>query len=203
MATAAHPEVELAELLERQQRLAARLDELGAEERAAHAAAEAARAALIELERQAAAGEKVSAGKRQEAEDALLQERSRAMAPWPERRAALQAAAQDAQAATAAFVGAHLDALLAGLAERGAQNAEVMNTAAAQVVAAHEERQRIEQETFALVGMVRTPRPGDVARSRAELLVAEAQKLLEQGGEQGPAVLVRPDQPRHATAVPA
>jgi hypothetical protein len=202
--TEAHPETqELAALLAQQQRLAARVDEIGAEERAAVAAVHAASDALVTLERQAAAGAKVSPARRTEAEDRLLQARTAGAAPWGERRKAAQLVAADARQAVAAYVGEHLDPLLAELAERGERAAQEVNAAAEAVVAAYQERQAIESETFAMLGRLgHRVRPGDVARPRSEPVAAEARKLMEQGGEQAPTVLVRPGTPRHGQVTP-
>jgi hypothetical protein len=75
--------------------------------------------------------------------------------------------------------------------------AQAMDTAAEAVVAANTQRASVEQRVFALITLIRPARPGDVARSRAEALAAEAGKLLQQGGERAPQVLVSPSQPRH------
>ena len=199
---------ELAQLLDRQAQLAARVDAITAAEREAAQAVEAASAALVELERSAAAGGgsgSAGARRRAAAEDALLQARATAASPWPERRKAAQLAVEDARVTIQRFVGENLDPLLADLAERGEQAAQEADASAEAFLAAFAKRQGIEQETFALLGLVHQPRPGDVERARGDRLAAEAEKLLQQGGERPPTVLVRPGEPRHANinAVPA
>lgn len=192
---------DLAELLDRQRTLAARVDAISAAEREAASAVEAASAALVELERSAAAGgESGSAGARRRAaaEDRLLQARTSAAAPWPERRAAAALAVEDCRVTIQRFVGENLDPLLDELAERGEQAAREEDASAEAFLAAYAKRQGIEQETFELLGLVHQPRPGDVVRSAGDQLAAEAQKLLEAGGERPPTVLVRPGEPRHA-----
>ena len=189
--------VELARLLQRQAELEARVDHVSAEERAAAAAVQEASDALVSLERAAAGGEKISEAARRKAEDVLLQARTTAASPWGERRKAARLAADDARQEVALYVAEHVDALLADVGERGERAARAEDAAAEALLAAYEERQAAERETFDLLGYVRRARPGDVARSRAEQLVAEARKLIEQGGEQAPTVLVRPGEPRY------
>jgi hypothetical protein len=200
---------ELATLLDREGRLSARVSEIGAEERTAARTAQEASDTLVALERAAAGGTKVSAAKRAEAEDRLLAARTAAAAPWSERRRAAELAVTDARQTVAQFIGQNLDPLLADLADRGERAAQAVNAAAEALIGAYEARQAVERETFDLLGRVRRPRPGDVARTRCEQLVAEARKLTERGGEDPPTVLVRPGEPRHdevaveAEAVPA
>jgi hypothetical protein len=195
VATAAHQE--LTELLQRQGRLKARADEIAAEERAALAAVKVASDALIALERTAASGTKVSAAKRTEAEDALLQVRSTAAAPWAERRQAAGLAAADARQAVAVYVGQHLDPLLAELETEGRQAAEEVDAAARQLLGAYAERAAVEQRTFSLLSLIGRVQPGDVRRTQAEPVAAAAEALLQRGGERWPEVLRRPNEPRH------
>ena len=192
---------ELARVLDHQRQLEARVGEVDAEARAASEAVQAASAVLVALERRAAGGEKVTAAGRREAEDRLLQARSRAAAPWSERRRAAQLAAQDARRATAAFVAEHLDALLADLEAEGRAAAGAFDAAARAVPDAHAARAAVEQRTFGLISLPGRVQPGDVARSRGEQLAREAERLLIAGGEQPPDVLQRPDGPRHGTVV--
>jgi hypothetical protein len=199
MATAATEE--LAGLLERQHQLAAHVDQINADEREAVAAAREASERLVAIERAAAGGEKVSEAKRREAEDALLQARTAAAAPWSERRLAAELAARDARQAVAVFVGANLDALLTDIAVDGERAAAAIDAAAQALLDAYSARMEVEARTFALLATVRRPQPGDVARTRAEPVAREAERLLTGGGERAPDVLVRPGEPRHAEAV--
>jgi len=76
--------VELARLLDQQQRLAARVDQVDAAQRAATAAVQAAGGELVALEGSAALGGKVTPAKRQrqEAERVLADAKAAAAAPW-------------------------------------------------------------------------------------------------------------------------
>jgi hypothetical protein len=95
----------LARLVAREQELTKRLDQIGADERAAAAAVKEASERLVALERADAGGAtKVTAAGRTRAEDELLQARSAALAPWRERQEAVRAAVRDAQAITRQFV---------------------------------------------------------------------------------------------------
>jgi hypothetical protein len=197
---------ELAALQQRQADLAGRVDQVTAEQRAAAEAAAAASAELVALEKAALSGERVSARRRMEAEERLAAARRHAEQPWQERRAAAREAVRDAEAAVRKFTAEHAEALLADLAAEGEQAAQAMDAAAQAVVDANAWRASVEQRTFALITLIRPARPGDVARSRAEALAAEAGKVLAQGGERAPQVLVPPTEPRHgevSTAVPA
>jgi hypothetical protein len=194
-----NPGEELDRLRQREQDLADRVSEVDAEQRAAGEAVQVASAAVVDLETRAGLGEKVSEQDRAKAEDALLQARSKASAPWPERRQAALQAAAEGRRQTASHVEAHLDTLLDGLAEQGTQAAEAIDQAAETLLARIADRARVEQQVFGLLQLVGSPRPGDVARSRCERLAAEAGKLLEQGGELPPVATVRPGEARFAT----
>jgi hypothetical protein len=78
-----------------------------------------------------------------------------------------------------------------------------VDDAARELIDAYAARQAVEQRVFALAGVVRTPRPGDVARTRAEAVAREAEALLQRGGEEAPALVTDPRQPRHGQAVAA
>jgi hypothetical protein len=196
----------LTELLNEQQRLEARVDAVGAEERAAATAAHEASDQLIALERAAASGAKVSQARRHEAENSLLQARSTAAAPWGERRRAAQLAVEDARQAVAAHVGANLDALLADLELEGRQAADAVDAAAQAVLDAHGQRADVEARTIRLLALTgHRMQPGDVQRGHSDELAGQAERLLLQGGEAPPSVRHRPGEPRHGAmaAVPA
>jgi hypothetical protein len=102
-----------------------------------------------------------------------------------------------------AFIRENLDPLLDELADDGAKAAAQLDAAAEAVRSAYAARMDVEARTFALLGLVHAPRPGDVVRSRSDRLAAEAEKLLGQGGERPPDVVVRPGEPRHAAVATA
>jgi hypothetical protein len=198
-AQARRPEsIELAALLERQAQLAATVDRLDEQQRAAVAAAKQASDALVALERSGHGGERISPRRRAEAERTLSAARAEAEQPWAERRAAARQAVEDARRAVAVYIRENLDALLDDLAEDGAKAAAQVDAAAQAVLGAYAARAEVEARTFALLGLLHMPRPGDVTRTRAERLAGEAAKLVEGGGERPPDVLVRPGEPRHA-----
>jgi hypothetical protein len=191
---------ELASLLERQQQLLAKVDELDATQREAAAAVARASDELVRLERAALGGQKITPRARAEAEQALSAARVEAAQPLRERRAAAQQASEDARAAAQVYVGEHLDALLADLGADGRRAVEAIDAAAEALLANFDARAAVEQRTFALISMVRPVRPGDVQRARSEPVAAAARALLDQGGEVPPDVLVRPDEPRQVVA---
>ena len=194
----------LRELLDQQHRLEARLDQVRAEERAAGIALEQASRELVELERAAASGTvKLSAAKRQAAEDHVLRCRMAFEAPWPQRREAVALAIQDAQRAVAVFTGANLDALLADLEAQGRRVVEKVDEACRQLLDAYAERAAVEQATFQMLSRVGRVEPRDVRRTQAEQVAAAAEALLQRGGEPWPEVLHRPHEARHVEAVPA
>lgn len=105
----------------------------------------------------------------------------------------------DLDANIAAHVAPSFDALAEELAADGQAAATRVDDAARALIDAYGERQGVEQRVFTLAGAIRNPRPGDVRRTRAEAVVAEAEKLLQAGGEAPPALLADPRQPRHGT----
>ena len=109
-----------------------------------------------------------------------------------------RAGRRDADRRLAPFVGENLDALLAELTEEGAATAASVDAACHALVSAFHGRQQVESRLTALCALVRTPRVGDVGRTRAEQVVREAGKLLEAGGEMPPALRADPRQPRYA-----
>jgi hypothetical protein len=159
---------------------------------------------LEELERRAiAAGEQVSQAARQRAEKALADAKREAAKPWSEHAKAAKFGADDLRGEAGRFAVQHLDELLEGLHERGEAAARMVDAGARMVLDGFAERGQVEQETFALITLIRPARPGDVQRTRGEQLAAEATKLLAGGGEAPPDVLVRPDESRHVPAIGA
>jgi len=84
------------------------------------------------------------------------------------------------------YVAREFDALYSEIDEEAATAAEAVNRACRAVEAAFAERMDVERRLSSLVGMVRPARPGDIARTRAEAVVREANALLEAGGEAAP-----------------
>jgi hypothetical protein len=188
----------LAELVEARHRARAAVDAIEAEQRTASEAAQAASERLTDLERRALGGEKVSAATRREAEEALAEARAKAAEPWGERIAGAQAALRDATARLQQASAQHLDELVEGLEQDGEAAASKVNEAAAALVAAHQERERVASEISMLCATAGARvRPGDVAYSRAEELARAAAALLDAGGEVPPALRRDPRQPVH------
>jgi hypothetical protein len=192
---------ELAALVNRRASLDEREGELDQQQRAATAEVELMRARLADLERAAVSGDKVDEKTRREAEEALTRARLKAAEPWAERREGVRAAMREADQAVTTFVGAHFDELLAELREDAENAAEDLNRACARVVDAYAERARVEQCVTSLCAIIRHPRPGDIAYTRAAAVAKEAETLLLEGGEAAPLPRVDPRQPRHAEAV--
>jgi hypothetical protein len=156
---------------------------------------------LSELERAAAVGEQVTPAHRTKAENALMQARLLHGQPWAERREGIRAAARDADRDLNQFVAEHLGDLVDELHETADAAAQAVDRACHTLVSAYAERQAVEARVSALTAMVRNPRPGDVARTRAEAVVREANRLLEEGGEQSPRLVVDPRAPRHGETI--
>jgi hypothetical protein len=193
----------MAKLLERRERVRAKVDDLGAEQRQATAAAQVASERLAALEREALSGAKVSAATRREAEQALEQARSKASEPWAERIAGTQAAQRDAQVELQRFVSEHLDELVADLEQDGEAAAARLTEHARGIGAALSERERIAGEISSLISMIGRVEPGDVSRSRAEALARAASNLITEGGEDPPRLVRDPRVPRHGELEPA
>jgi hypothetical protein len=190
----------MARLVERREHALAQASEIEAKGRAAQQAAVLASRELEQLERKAISGaEKVSQAARRAAEEKLAAARALASEPWNERARAAQMGANDLLHQMQRFAAERLDELLDGLREKGEAAASKVDAGAEMILDGYAERAQVEQQVFALVSMIRPARPGDVARTRAEQLAAEAQKLLRGGGEAWPQVLVDPRGPRHVT----
>jgi hypothetical protein len=194
----------LTDLLRRQQEALNTGDEMEAKQREAAAAVARCSRELEELERKAiSSGEQVGQAARQRAEKALADAKREAAQPWNERARAARFGADDLRGQAGRFAAEHLDELLDGLHERGESAARVVDDGARLILTGVAQRQQIEQETFALISLIRQARPNDVQRSRSDQLAQEAQKLIARGGEAPPDVVVRPDEPRQAPALGA
>jgi hypothetical protein len=162
---------------------------------------DAAAIAVAQLERRAAGGEDVSQGERTKAEKTLSEARAQADAPWAERRAGAIAAVGDLDDEIKRFIAANLDELVDELREDGKAAAESVDAACRALIDGYQHRMLVEQRLTSLLSMVRIPRVGDVTRTKADGVVAEANRLLESGGEQAPVMRVDPRAPRHGQAV--
>jgi hypothetical protein len=176
-------DAELAQLQAARGRAAVRVDQIDAEERAATVAVREASDELIRLERAAAAGEKISVAARSKAEEALLQAKTAALAPWAERREAARQTLRDAERAIGGFTRDHLAELV--------ENDEAGCRAAAakfdgllrDLIDAHRAREEAAQRLGATLARVRPAEFGDIALSRAGEVVRAAEALLRGGGE--------------------
>lgn len=172
----------LAELTARRDEAEQRVRQLEQEQRAAGQAREEAMQALIQAERSG-----VSEAQRGKLEKGLNDAEARAAERWPERIAGARAAVGDAQGAIREFSAEHLDELVAGLVDEGEAAAEALNAAAEAVVEGHRRLMQIAGQISATIhGAGIHVRPGDVSRSRADVLAREAARLLQEGGEVGP-----------------
>jgi hypothetical protein len=111
---------------------------------------------------------------------------------------------RQADQAVTAFVGEHLDELLAELREDAENAAQDVNRAAARLVDAYDERMRVEQRTVSILSTVRRPtRPGAIRATRAEALARQANRLLSEGGEAAPLPRIDPREPLHGEQLAA
>jgi hypothetical protein len=177
-----------------------RVDEIDREQREANKRAATASDALAELERRALAGDDVSA-QRKKLEAELAKAKAKAAEPWAERRAGGQQAVRDHEQRVVLFVGEHFAELYGELAEDAEAAATRVDQAAHELIAAYHERQLIEGRVTMLAATIRSPRPGDVERTRAEAVAAAASALLQGGGEQAPLLHVAPTTPRYGEPV--
>jgi hypothetical protein len=168
----------LHELQEQRQAVRARVDQLERDYREAVAAQRDAGAAGAEADRLG-----VSATKRQRLEEALPAAKARADQPWPERIAGAQDAIRDADRLLREHVAAHLVELVATKEIDGEASAARVDRAAAELVAAYQEREAVAAELGQLITWVRRPQPGDVSFSRADEAYRAAAALLAGGGE--------------------
>lgn len=190
-------QVALDALIAERQRLAA--DAADAERRGTFMSQEAGDAAdaLTELERRAAR-EEVSASERTKAEKRLEAARAQASEPWAQRALGHRRAVADADQEITRFVSENFDALLNALHAEADDAARRVDAAAEELISAYEHREKVASRVIALTGVIRTPRPGDVAYSRAEAVANEARALLGRDGEAAPRLRHDPRAPRGA-----
>jgi hypothetical protein len=169
--------------------------------RAAGETREAARAALIQAEREDASSGQVAKLERQ-----LEQAEADPSQRWPEKIEGARQALRDADLQVRRLSAERLDELVETLEQDGEVAAKNLTRAAEAVVAAFHAREAVAYEiaeTCTAAGA--RLRPGDVTRSKAEQLVAAASELLDGGGEQALRLRRDPTQPIHgkiAEAVP-
>jgi trans-2-enoyl-CoA reductase len=152
--TALSPEETLAELERARERASARADELESQQRAAAEAAALASGVVADLERRQIGGEKITAATRREAEDTLARARAEADQPWAEKIAGAQAARRDAHQRVQAYIGEHLDQLVAAEEADGELATAKLNAAAEAAIAAYSERERIASNISALASTI-------------------------------------------------
>jgi hypothetical protein len=177
-----------------------RLSAVDTQQRAAVAARDAASEALTRLEQKAVSGDNVTASARQKAEDALVRAQAEAAAPWAERRAAVAAAIRAHAQEERRFVIEHLDELYSDLAPAAEAAAADVDHACRSVLEAVGRRMAVEQDVTRLIGLVRTPDPNAVARTRTEAVSQAINTLLLEGGERAPLLRDDPRQPVQPTA---
>ena len=164
-------------------------------EREATERAEAASAALAQLERRALAGDELG-GQRKKLEAELAKAKAARDEPWAERRAGGKQAVRDNEQQMRIFVGQNFAALYDELAEDAEAAATRVDHACYELLAAYHERQIIDGRVTMLAAMVRVPEVGAVARTQAEAVAAAATALLQAGGEQAPLLRDDPRQPQ-------
>jgi hypothetical protein len=201
--TALSPQETLAGLEQARDRASARVDQLENQQRGAAEAAALASGVVADLERRQIGGEKIAAATRRQAEDALARARAEAGQPWAEKIAGAQAARRDAHQRVQAYIGEHLDQLVAAEAAEGEVVTAKLNDLAQAIVETFAERETSAGRIAALVSTVARIEPGDISRSRAEALVQAARALIDGGGEEPPRLLRDPRQPRLGVAAPA
>jgi hypothetical protein len=141
-------------------------------------------AELAEAERSGAA-----ASHRPEAEAALAKARQAAdQQLWTARLTGAQQGLRECDQAIRAHISANLLSLLGEQEAAGELAAQRVNAAAAELVAAWMERERIAAGIGELVSKVARVEPTDVSRSRAEAAAQAAISLANQGGEVAPAL---------------
>lgn len=181
--------IELVRLAEDEQRLRARVDEIGRAARDATAELAAAREALAELERRAAT-EQVTAQPWRKAEERLARAEQAASAPWPQRRAGAERAAQDGRQLIQRHIAEHFNAIVSELEENGAAAAEQVDHAAEAFLAATYRRAEADRNLTAVVALTRRMTPNDVTRARSDEAVRAVSAFIERGGEVGPALRI-------------
>jgi hypothetical protein len=171
-----------------------RVEELEREQAAAYEAVRAAASAIAEHERQGG-----RPAEREKLEMALASAREKSQDPaLAARIEGARSRVRDLDGERQRFIAGNLTELVEAVEARGAIAAGNLTAAAEALVAAFHERESAAAAIFSLAGQVggRTE-PGDVSRTRAEVVVREASRLLGQGGELAPRLL---RDPRHPTA---
>jgi DNA-directed RNA polymerase len=178
--------VELVRRAQEEERLRARVDEVGRRAREAQAELTAAKEALVELERQAAGAGEVTAAQRRKAEERLTKAEQAAAERWPERRAGAERAAQDGRRALQRHVSEHFAEIVEELEQAGRAAAEQVDHTAQAFLEAVDRRMQAERTLIEVVALTRNMGPNDVARTRTDLARGEVGRLIESGGEQAP-----------------
>lgn len=192
---------ELALLRDHRGSVAALLDQLDADARAAASALTGARSELVRLEARSADGG-VTAKERQAAEHVLSEAGRRAGEPWPERLEGARAAVRLADRQIQQFAADHLDELVADAEADATEAAAAVNAAAGALAGAIIELEHAAGNVGQVLAMggVR-PRPGAVTRTVTEQLARELGAFLDRGG-QPPIRLDRTRVPALAAAQP-
>jgi hypothetical protein len=177
--------VELVRLAGQEETLRARIDEVSRAARAASAELAAAKEALVELEREAAAG-KVTATARKESEQRLDRAEQAAGQRWAERSAGAERAAQDARAAIQVHIAANFDAIVDELEENGRAGAQQVDHTAQGFLDACGRRAEAEQNLISITALVRAMGPNDVTRTRTDAARQAVAEFVQRGGEQPP-----------------
>jgi hypothetical protein len=158
-------------------------------------AVEKARQALVDVERHRLTGEASEADTRK-AEAALDKAQAASREPWGERIEATRMAVRDVDRAGGALIIGRLDELLAGLDEEAEAVRERCNAALEEVGAAYRAREAIAARIDNLAGRIRQPKFGDIALTKLEPVVREANRILDADGEPKPALRADPRLPR-------
>ena len=183
---------ELARLVERYAEASGRIDDLERTWRSANETLAQARAALIELERRGG-----SAAERGKLEKQLVDAEAAAAQPWRERVEGARQAAHDLDVDRRQHVAENLDELVKERESAGWSATEEFNRDLEGLVAKHQAWSQVASEITALAAVAGRTQPGDVTRTKAEQLMREVAALLLDGGENPPALLRDPRQPRH------
>jgi hypothetical protein len=179
-----------AELAGKRDTASRRVDQLEDEQRAAAQAHQQARAALVEAER---TGARPAELRKLEEGLTSAEARPRVLAARIE---GARHAVRDVDVELARFVRGNLTELVAPHEEQGKLVKAKIDAAAEAIVNGLVEREAIAQRIFGLVSMVAATQPGDVTRTKIELLARQAADLLRAGGEVAPELLrdPRPEQ---------
>jgi chromosome segregation ATPase len=181
----------MARIVDQRDRTSARVDELEREARAAGEGLTAARAALVESERQGG-----RAAQRRQLEQALAEAKAKASEPWAERIEGARQAVRDADRKLQEFQGEHLSELVEALEADGKIATAELDAAAEALVQAFGKREEIARQIGAVASQVGRTHPGDVTFTTAQAVAEAARELLQRGGETPPTLRRDPRQPR-------